>query len=98
MCGFVCQPRIGKARERNEGIILRRNDQSGYANSIRELQSAGAVIVIAGIAEAAVSGGDFIVEFPQRFYEDHWIESYSPGNALAFRRIRFFKLRTKWSW
>src|SRR6476646_6845676 len=44
--GVVCQPQIGKTRERNEGVILRRYDQSGYANSIRELQRAGAVIVI----------------------------------------------------
>ena len=48
--------------EGDKGIVLRGDDESGYADGSDDLHGAGARVVVVGIAEAAKAGGDDVVE------------------------------------
>jgi len=49
--------------ETDERIVLREEDKRGNRNAVDDTRTGGAVIVVVCIAEAAVGGDDFLVEF-----------------------------------
>src|ERR1019366_4174862 len=96
--GIAGQGGIGKAGERNEGIVLRGQHKGGNSNFTGDAQCARPGVVIGGAAETAVRRRDDIVEFAKRAPAVHRAEIELPGKSFALRCMRSLRLLTKCHW
>src|SRR5258706_9230122 len=76
------QSGIGKARKRNEWVVLSGHRESRHANFARDAQRAGSRIVVGGVRKAAVRRCDHIVKLAEGAHARHSAEIEFPGKKL----------------
>src|SRR5258706_14009100 len=77
------QSGIGKARKRNERIVLSGHHESWHANFARDSQRAGSRVVVGSVRKAAIRRCDHIVKLAQGAHARHPAEIEFPGKKLG---------------